>query len=269
MPNHIPRDAAPHASDIAQIHISEATRAFIDAHAGEDPRDLALHANVAHAERVQVVCGERAQLRLAFHIHRLVELLRERPEIHAQAPCQVHKPRGVRQAGDELTGQPGLGARGELRRALLHRHTRGVDHTAARRPRGHCTPDVLALRDELLAKAPVVMIKLSPMLDWRKTVEDFGGGGGGGGLRTAMFACVTPSSSALSSRLPMPPVRAISNARPGTAPTGCSPTNRWLFGPICARPGHCRCSAANAPARGLHGQRVQGAAAHAHARAAW
>ena len=44
MPNHIPRDAAPHASDIAQIHISEATRAFIDAHAGEDPRDLALHA---------------------------------------------------------------------------------------------------------------------------------------------------------------------------------------------------------------------------------
>ena len=44
MPNHIPRDAAPHASDIARIHISETTRAFIDTHAGEDSHDLALHA---------------------------------------------------------------------------------------------------------------------------------------------------------------------------------------------------------------------------------
>nr|WP_217625508.1 SAM-dependent methyltransferase [Bifidobacterium colobi] len=38
-----------------------------------------------------------------------------------------------------------------------------------------CTPDVLALKDELLAKAPVVMVKLSPMLDWHKTVNDFAG----------------------------------------------------------------------------------------------
>ena len=38
-----------------------------------------------------------------------------------------------------------------------------------------CTPDVLALRDELLGKAPFVVIKLSPMLDWRKTIDDFGG----------------------------------------------------------------------------------------------
>ena len=38
-----------------------------------------------------------------------------------------------------------------------------------------CTPDVLGLRDELLAKTRFVMIKLSPMLDWRKTVQDFAG----------------------------------------------------------------------------------------------
>lgn len=38
-----------------------------------------------------------------------------------------------------------------------------------------CTPDVLALKDQLLAKAPAVLIKLSPMLDWRKTVRDFDG----------------------------------------------------------------------------------------------
>ncbi|MCR5270063.1 MAG: SAM-dependent methyltransferase [Prevotella sp.] len=39
---------------------------------------------------------------------------------------------------------------------------------------GDCTPNVLELRDELLQKADVVMLKLSPMLDWRKAVEDLG-----------------------------------------------------------------------------------------------
>ena len=37
-----------------------------------------------------------------------------------------------------------------------------------------CTPNVLELRDELLKKADCVMLKLSPMLDWRKAVEDLG-----------------------------------------------------------------------------------------------
>lgn len=39
---------------------------------------------------------------------------------------------------------------------------------------GDCTPNVLELRDELLQKADVVVLKLSPMLDWRKAVEDLG-----------------------------------------------------------------------------------------------
>lgn len=38
-----------------------------------------------------------------------------------------------------------------------------------------CTPDVLALKDRLLAVSTHVMVKLSPMLDWRKTVADFNG----------------------------------------------------------------------------------------------
>lgn len=38
-----------------------------------------------------------------------------------------------------------------------------------------CTPDVLALQSQLLSKAPLVMVKLSPMLDWHKTVDDFAG----------------------------------------------------------------------------------------------
>lgn len=38
-----------------------------------------------------------------------------------------------------------------------------------------CTPDVLALKPLLLRKAGHVIVKLSPMLDWRKTVADFGG----------------------------------------------------------------------------------------------
>ena len=39
---------------------------------------------------------------------------------------------------------------------------------------GDCTPDVLSMRDTLLAKADFVMIKLSPMLDWRKAATDMG-----------------------------------------------------------------------------------------------
>ena len=35
-----------------------------------------------------------------------------------------------------------------------------------------CTPNILELREELLHKADRVMVKLSPMLDWRKAVED-------------------------------------------------------------------------------------------------
>lgn len=37
-----------------------------------------------------------------------------------------------------------------------------------------CTPDVLTLKDELLQKASCVMVKLSPMLDWHKAVDDLG-----------------------------------------------------------------------------------------------
>ena len=37
-----------------------------------------------------------------------------------------------------------------------------------------CTPNVLELRDILLAKADYVILKLSPMLDWRKAVSDLG-----------------------------------------------------------------------------------------------
>ena len=37
-----------------------------------------------------------------------------------------------------------------------------------------CTPDVLSIKETLLEKAAYVMIKLSPMLDWRKAVADMG-----------------------------------------------------------------------------------------------
>ena len=37
-----------------------------------------------------------------------------------------------------------------------------------------CTPDMLSLKDKLLAKADFIMVKLSPMLDWRKAAADFG-----------------------------------------------------------------------------------------------
>ena len=37
-----------------------------------------------------------------------------------------------------------------------------------------CTPDVVALKSPLLQKADFVLLKLSPMLDWRKAVADLG-----------------------------------------------------------------------------------------------
>ena len=39
-----------------------------------------------------------------------------------------------------------------------------------------CTPNILEIRDLLTAKAQTVVIKLSPMLDWRKAVQDLGEG---------------------------------------------------------------------------------------------
>ena len=39
-----------------------------------------------------------------------------------------------------------------------------------------CTPNVIPLVDDLLSKADTVMLKLSPMLDWRKAVSDLGPG---------------------------------------------------------------------------------------------
>lgn len=37
-----------------------------------------------------------------------------------------------------------------------------------------CTPNILELKDKLLEKAQTVMVKLSPMIDWHKTVADLG-----------------------------------------------------------------------------------------------
>lgn len=39
-----------------------------------------------------------------------------------------------------------------------------------------CTPNVLEMMDEMTVKADRIIIKLSPMLDWRKAVEDIGSG---------------------------------------------------------------------------------------------
>lgn len=239
MPNHIPRDAAPHASDIAQIHISEATRAFIDAHAGEDPRDLALHAKRGESGldlpfALDQIAGRRiARTKLpawaacsgvVYPAHVPMEQCSSQFTAHTKArlACELiaalpHPTRLV-----DLTGGLGVDFWALAQRfdeavyverqpqlcalAAHNLHALGVRNARVERADGveflrtmppasmiyvdparrdahgsrtyaieDCTPDVLALRDELLAKAPVVMIKLSPMLDWRKTVEDFQG----------------------------------------------------------------------------------------------
>lgn len=37
-----------------------------------------------------------------------------------------------------------------------------------------CTPDILTMKEELFGKADIVMLKLSPMLDWRAVVQQLG-----------------------------------------------------------------------------------------------
>ena len=48
------------------------------------------------------------------------------------------------------------------------------DHGARTYGIADCTPDVLALLPLLLAKSALLLLKLSPMLDWRKAVSDLG-----------------------------------------------------------------------------------------------
>lgn len=48
------------------------------------------------------------------------------------------------------------------------------DHGARTYAIADCTPDVLRLMPQLTARADHVVIKLSPMLDWRKAVSDLG-----------------------------------------------------------------------------------------------
>lgn len=47
---------------------------------------------------------------------------------------------------------------------------------------GDCTPNILDFIGELLKKTAVVMVKLSPMLDWHQTVEDINRASGSGNV---------------------------------------------------------------------------------------
>ena len=48
------------------------------------------------------------------------------------------------------------------------------DHGARTYGISDCTPNVLEMKEELLQKADIVMLKLSPMLDWHKAIIDLG-----------------------------------------------------------------------------------------------
>ena len=56
-----------------------------------------------------------------------------------------------------------------------------------------CTPNILPILDELLEKAERVMVKLSPMLDWRKAVEDIRKVSGAN--NDSVFECIVDDST--------------------------------------------------------------------------
>lgn len=221
------------------MHISESTRAFIEAHRDDDVRDAALHARRDDAEldlpfALDQIAGRRtARTKLpewgacdgiVYPPHVPMEQCSSQAAASAKADLarelvagRPHPTSFVDLTGgfgvdcsylarvfDEATyveRQEKLCALAEhnLRALGLGRvrvlHADGVDHLRTMEPVtmiyldparrdangartyaiGDCDPDALALRDDLLAKAPFVMIKLSPMLDWRRTVEDFAG----------------------------------------------------------------------------------------------
>ncbi|MBQ8127304.1 MAG: SAM-dependent methyltransferase [Prevotella sp.] len=63
----------------------------------------------------------------------------------------------------------------DRRRSLIYLDpARRDDHGARTYGIADCTPDVLQLMPQLTARADRLMLKLSPMLDWRKAVSDLG-----------------------------------------------------------------------------------------------
>ena len=85
---------------------------------------------------------------------------------HAQVVCGT--------AEDFLGSLPNKADRAEGNLLIFLDPARRDEHGARTYGIADCTPDVLTLRDALLDKADYVMLKLSPMLDWRKTVSDLG-----------------------------------------------------------------------------------------------
>lgn len=242
MPNHASHPAPPQAPQLAavpQIHLSEATRAFIDAHEGEDARDLALHAKrdepgldlpfaldqiagrriartklpawaacddvvyPAHVPMEQCSSQSTAHIKAQLareciadspHPTRIVDLtgglgvdfwalaqwfdeavyVERLPHLCALAAHNLHA-LGVRNARVECADGTGFLRAMPPATMIYVDPARRDAHGSRTYAIEDCTPDVLALRGELLAKAPVVMVKLSPMLDWRKAVADFQG----------------------------------------------------------------------------------------------
>ena len=85
---------------------------------------------------------------------------------HAQVVCGT--------AEDYLASLPGIVDHAGSNLLIFLDPARRDEHGARTYGIADCTPDVLTLRDALLDKADYVMLKLSPMLDWRKTVSDLG-----------------------------------------------------------------------------------------------
>ena len=224
---------------MANLQMSQETREFIRAHAGEDVRELALHTKrdvpgldlpfaldqIAGREIARTKLPQWAACEgIVYPPHLAMEQCSSQftAEYKAQVAAQLVEEESEPTLVD-LTGGFGVDfsamVRGFAHGTYVERQERlcevarhnlrelglggradvvcgdGVDHLAqmppatliyldpARRDEHgartyaieDCTPNALALRGQLLDKAPFVMIKLSPMLDWRKTIADFVG----------------------------------------------------------------------------------------------
>ena len=113
-----------------------------------------LFSEAVYVERQESLCA------LARHNFEVLGLR------HAQVVCGT--------AEDFLGSLPSKADRAGGNLLIFLDPARRDEHGARTYGIADCTPDVLTLRDPLLDKADFVMLKLSPMLDWRKTVSDLG-----------------------------------------------------------------------------------------------
>ena len=173
--------------------MNEATLEFIRIHADEDVRQLAFLGKNISMEQCSSEQTARYKARIAGNGEKIVDLTAGfgvdmafmsagfKQAVHVEMQPQLcaissenYKHLGLNHV--QVVCNDGVGYLHQMEHAdlIFIDPARRDQHGARTYGIADCTPNVLEIIDEMLQKADRVMIKLSPMLDWQKTVADVG-----------------------------------------------------------------------------------------------